>query len=316
MCCSKRIVTTDDGTRLFVRQYGRQTTGGPCPGSASARHAFRAKNRGDDEESASGPRTVILIHGGFEHGERYEHLARWMAERGWNVVLPDLRGHGRSEGVPMHVRNFGDYVRDLEAIRTELRLPSETTAVFGHSMGALISLRHSQLLPGRVAALVLACPLLAVRVPVSPFKTVLGRAVSYIAPKTRFRSPLNPGDATRNQEVIESRLRDPLFHRSVTASWYFSMKSALRTVWEDADKIGQPLLVLQAGEDRIVDPVAAESWLKGVGSADTTYRFFPNHFHELHHEPDWEDTAASILNWLDERINRSVPRSISSHVAE
>lgn len=282
MCYSETTVTADDATRLFVRHYGAR-----IPADADGRWAAR---------------NVIIVHGGFEHGERYDHLARWMAHRGWEVLVPDLRGHGRSGGVPVHVRSFGEYVRDIEAIRREFALEPAATALFGHSTGALIGLRYCQVLPGRVAALALTSPLLGMRVRVSPFTVAFGRVLSSVAPKARFRSPLKPQDATRNQQVIESRLRDPLFHRSLTASWYFAMKSALRNVWQEADKVDLPIFLLQAGEDRLVDPVAAEEWLASAGSSDKTYRLLPDQFHELHHEPNWQETAADVVAWLEARI--------------
>ncbi|RYD58103.1 MAG: alpha/beta hydrolase [Sphingomonadales bacterium] len=51
---------------------------------------------GPKEESA---RTVVLIHGYFSTAEvnwiKYGHAAR-LAERGFRVIMPDLRGHGQS----------------------------------------------------------------------------------------------------------------------------------------------------------------------------------------------------------------------------
>lgn len=41
---------------------------------------------------------AICIHGYREEGSYVGHFARHYAERGWNVLIPDLRCHGRSEG--------------------------------------------------------------------------------------------------------------------------------------------------------------------------------------------------------------------------
>ena len=43
-------------------------------------------------------RWAVCVHGYGRSGEDMGHFARHYAEAGWNVVLPDLRGHGASEG--------------------------------------------------------------------------------------------------------------------------------------------------------------------------------------------------------------------------
>src|SRR5260370_42556011 len=45
--------------------------------------------------------TVVFLHGaGLDHTV-WALLARWFAHRGFDVLAPDLPGHGRSEGEPL-----------------------------------------------------------------------------------------------------------------------------------------------------------------------------------------------------------------------
>lgn len=39
---------------------------------------------------------IVCVHGAFDHGRMWDGLAPGMAELGWRVVAPDLRGHGDS----------------------------------------------------------------------------------------------------------------------------------------------------------------------------------------------------------------------------
>ena len=276
MHVTETMIRPDTGHRLFVRY---------C-------HAL----------GGSTSRTLVLLHGACEHGERYLNFARWMTQRRWNVILPDFRGHGRSGGVRTFVRDFSEYVSDVETVRTHFQLAPEQTALFGHSMGGLVTVRHSQKFLGHFAAVALSSPLLALKVAVPVTKVAVGRMVSLVAPQTRFKTEVNPYDATRNPDARDIRLHDPLSVRTITAGWYFSMKRALREAWADAPLFAHPLLILQAGQDRIVDPEAPARWMERIASTDARLHRRDEDYHELLNEPGWEETAQVLAEWLTRRL--------------
>ena len=268
-------LTSSDGRRLFVRHFTRpQTPAG---------------------------RTIFLIHGAAEHGARYRHVIDWFLKSNWNVVVDDHRGHGLSDGVPMHLRHFDQYLSDQRLIQEHLALSPRHCVRIGHSMGGLITARLAQADPELVPAFILSSPLLGIRVPIPSHTKAVGRVLSWVVPRTRFRTPIQHEDVSRNQHVVDDRRADILLHRSVTAGWFFAIQAALKAVWEQANRVTQPFLILQAGDDRIVDPDAPEAWLKQTSSADRTFREFPDCFHELHSEPEWETVLGTISQWLEER---------------
>ena len=272
-------VTADDGTDLFVRKYTPQA-GDAC-------------------------RMLVIVHGASEHGGRYEHVAHAFVESGWNVVSADLRGHGRSGGPRTHVTDFHRYVADLEHILNDLNLPASRTALLGHSMGGLVSIRFAQRFPERAASLILTSPLLGLNVEIPRPVLAVGKLMSIIAPRCRFRSRVNIEDTTRSPDVLARRAEDPLIHTSVTAGWFFEMRRALRSAWTEAHKLTLPLLALQAGQDRVVDPDVVGPWVQTTGSFDKTVHLLPEHLHEVLNEPDWKATVACIAEWLEQRIVRS-----------
>jgi lysophospholipase len=274
------FLKAEDGVALFVRRF--------------------------EPASRDADRSVLLVHGMSEHGQCYQHVAESMVARGWNVVLPDLRGHGRSGGDHIHVSDFTEYVADLKRVLDASGLRAENTVLVGHSMGGLISARFVQQFPDRVSALALLSPLLGVRVRISPITVAVARLISLVRPRSRFRKRTKREDSTRNQEALIRGDADRLIRESVTAAWYFAMRQALRTVWDLAGQISCPILVMQAGADLIVDPVAPQGWLQRVGSADKSLRMFPDHYHELLNEIDWSNTLADMLDWLEQRL--IVPR--------
>jgi lysophospholipase len=274
------FLKAEDGVALFVRRF--------------------------EPASRDADRSVLLVHGMSEHGQCYQHVAESMVARGWNVVLPDLRGHGRSGGDHIHVSDFTEYVADLKRVLDASGLQAENTVLVGHSMGGLISARFVQQFPDRVSALALLSPLLGVRVRISPITVAVARLISLVRPRSRFRKRTKREDSTRNQEALIRGDADRLIRESVTAAWYFAMRQALRAVWDLAGQISCPILVMQAGADLIVDPAAPQGWLQRVGSADKSLRMFPDHYHELLNEIDWSNTLADMLDWLEQRL--IVPR--------
>lgn len=81
-------------------------------------------------------RWVILIHGYTGHKEEMFHNARYFIEQGYNVVIPDLQGHGESDGriVYFGVREHVDLFDWMDWI--EQHDAKAIIALFGVSMGA------------------------------------------------------------------------------------------------------------------------------------------------------------------------------------
>lgn len=81
-------------------------------------------------------RTVILIHGWKDNAERRMDSARFYYERGWNIFIPDLRSHGKSDGkyVGMGVIERSDII-DWITLLTE-RYGRTEVLLDGISMGA------------------------------------------------------------------------------------------------------------------------------------------------------------------------------------
>jgi len=91
----------------------------------------------------------VLIHGaGFDHTAWALH-SRYFAHHGFSVLVPDLPGHGRSQGPALRtISEMADWIAALlDAARaTKARL-------IGHSMGSLIALETAARHPQKVSAL-------------------------------------------------------------------------------------------------------------------------------------------------------------------
>jgi len=92
---------------------------------------------------------VVLIHGaGVDHTTWALH-SRYFAHHGHSVLVPDLPGHGRSQGPALRtVAEMADWIAALlDAAR------ATKAHLIGHSMGSLVALEGAARHPERVSAL-------------------------------------------------------------------------------------------------------------------------------------------------------------------
>ncbi|MFC8800287.1 alpha/beta hydrolase [Promicromonospora sp. NPDC057138] len=127
--------------------------------------------------------TVIAVHGIMESGPTLQAAADVWAASGWEVLAPDLRGHGRSpRWDPADQLHPGDRLtEDLVAVLDDVlvgtgagcgagagsQLSSEVgpgaaapepLVLFGHSAGGGVAAAVASLRPGRVAGVLLEDP--------------------------------------------------------------------------------------------------------------------------------------------------------------
>ena len=106
------------------------------------------------EEKGDGP-PVILLHSSGLSGRQFRRLAATLVERGFQAIVPDLTGHGRSpalvEPEPSSFARDAAWLLELLAARGPAHL-------VGHSYGAFVALQAALLAPAAVRSLVLFEP--------------------------------------------------------------------------------------------------------------------------------------------------------------
>lgn len=108
---------------------------------------------GGQDYSADKP-ALVFVHGAGNDHTYWGLQTRFFAHHGFSVLVPDLPGHGRSEGpAPVSIEDYADWLwAFVDAVG------AEKAALFGHSMGSLIALSCAAAQPGRMLALGLAGP--------------------------------------------------------------------------------------------------------------------------------------------------------------
>lgn len=99
-----------------------------------------------------GPGRALLLHGIVSAGATWWRLAETLAEDGYAVVAPDLRGHGSSPRADSYL--LADHVADVRSLGTGWDL------VVGHSLGGVLGALASDADRGFTRRLVLLDPAL------------------------------------------------------------------------------------------------------------------------------------------------------------
>ncbi len=97
-----------------------------------------------DRQGDPGARAVVFLHGGGQTRRSWSRAAAAVAQRGWQAVTVDLRGHGESDWSPEGDYRVASFAADVREILN--RLPPDPVLV-GASLGGITSM----LLAGELA---------------------------------------------------------------------------------------------------------------------------------------------------------------------
>ncbi len=248
--------------------------------------------------------TLVLAHGIGEHTGRYGHVADYLARNGFPLLACDLRGHGKSGGKRAHVVSFDDYHSDIgQMIRiAKEHNPTLKTFLIGHSLGGLIALSYAEKHADELAGVVASAPALAEKMKIPAAKVFLAKTLSSIVPTFTTGTGLNPKHLSRDADVVQKYVDDPLVHAVATARWFTEYRRAQEETMQGADKLTLPCLIMQGGADEIIDLSMTASFYKKVASPDKTLKVYDGFYHEILNEPGKESVLGDIGGWLSARI--------------
>jgi pimeloyl-ACP methyl ester carboxylesterase len=77
---------------------------------------------------------VILVHGAWHDSRCWAQVAAWLVDKGIEVHVPDLPGHGSNQSIPLHRVTLSAYVTCLASLLASLDRPAMLVA---HSMAGV-----------------------------------------------------------------------------------------------------------------------------------------------------------------------------------
>jgi alpha-beta hydrolase superfamily lysophospholipase len=279
------------------------------PTEAEARHEEGFVNSADNlrlfwqRYTPASPRaTVLVLHGGGDHGGRYPALTTALVRAGFQAALLDLRGHGQSDGRRWHVDSFQDNIADLDAFVAKLSqdgVARDRLFVLGHSHGALVATLWGTTRGGHVAGFVLSSPYFGLAISPPVLKLLAGKLVGRVIPWLPIDAKLDYADLTSDVELQRWTERDPLYGRKTTPRWFEVSIAAQAEALRRAPSLQAPLLVLAAGADRIADLAVTRRFVEVAGSRDKRLVVYDGFRHEIFNEVRRHEPIAEAIAWLE-----------------
>ncbi|HEU4751786.1 MAG TPA: alpha/beta hydrolase, partial [Armatimonadota bacterium] len=201
---------------------------------------------------------VGVLHGYGDHGGRYGHFMRWLAERGVACHAVDFRGHGNAGGRRGFVSRWEEFLEDLREFLAcdpvAAEFPETPLFLVGHSHGGLVLAAAGEAGLDGVAGCVFSAPYLRGKMRVPGYKTLAARVLDPVLPWLRISNGLRSDWMSSDPEMLEETGRDPLVLHTATPRWYLTCLRAQAEVLQRAPRFRQPLLMLVPEADPVADP--------------------------------------------------------------
>jgi pimeloyl-ACP methyl ester carboxylesterase len=225
---------------------------------------------------------VVMLHGmggGISH---WFQTAEVLAERGYQVIVLDLPGHGKS-AMPEKLspewigRNLAEWIE-------------EPAILIGHSLGGWVALRAYLHNPKKVKALVLVAS--------AGLEGIVDRP-----PKVRLDQGLNVIDqivrsAIYKPEALDPQVLQDLMLGTVTAPALLRMKPEGKISLEELGQVHIPTLLYWGKEDGLIPVTWAEQFRKHIAKSQLVIKEQCGHLPQIEQPEHFEKTLFHFLQTL------------------
>ncbi len=251
------------------------------------------------------PKAILMVaHGLAEHSGRYMNVVNHFVPAGYAVYAIDHLGHGKSDGHRVFVAQFQDFTVTLKIYFEMIRDQHSHKPIFlvGHSMGGLISTMYMLEHQHELAGAILSGPGIKVPDGINPAVIFMGKLFSGIMPRMGIVQ-LEADGISRDPSVVAAYIDDSMVHTGkITARLGAEMLKAMQTVTQAAEQITLPIMIVQGGADKVIDPTGAQLLFDSVSSEDKTLKIYDGLFHEVFNEPEHEQVLQDVAQWLDTHL--------------
>lgn len=246
---------------------------------------------------------VCHLHGLGEHSGRYGHVGEAFSAAGFTLLSADLRGHGRSAGARGHTPSLEAYLSDIDLLIAlgRRRFPDLPVFLYGHSLGAILTLNYVLRRKPALAGVIATSPALHSNLEAQPVKVMAARVLGTILPALTLDAGLDATKISHDPAVVRAYLADPLVHDKVSLGWGKMMLGINRFALQHAAEFPLPLLLMAGKDDVIAYPSSSIEFAAALGDRCKLV-LWDGMLHELHNEPRQAEVFRTMVDWLDHQL--------------
>lgn len=245
---------------------------------------------------------IVIVHGHGGHSSIFARLVEYLIEHNYLIYSFDLRGHGRSPGQRGYINSWAEYRADLKALLNLVKTQQPDLPLFliAQSMGGTIALDYVLRESHQLQGLILMSPALGLGV--SPWKLLIGKMLSGILPHFALNSGIDFSAGSRDRSIVAEYALDPLRHRQGTARLATELLKTIDWINARASDIQVPVLILHGGADRVTPLQNSRIFFDRVTIADKEMQEYPDSYHELQDDLDYQEVLADMNDWLEKHL--------------
>ena len=252
--------------------------------------------------------TIVFIHGIQSHGGWYETSCKKFAQAGYRVLFLDRRGSGLNEVSRGDSPSFRTLLDDLKEFLQYQRkeIAGATPLILGAiSWGGKIAFGLEIRMASLVDGFILLAPGFCPKVHPTRKERFFIALGSLFSPRRLFNIPLNDPELFTSNPAAQKFLKeDPLALRKATARFLLDSVRLDFYLRIFRTKISKPILLLIAGQDKIIDNEKTIAFVKRFASGSLTVKKYPEAHHTFEFEPEPQKHIEEIEEWLQAQFKK------------
>jgi alpha-beta hydrolase superfamily lysophospholipase len=250
---------------------------------------------------------IIALHDWGTHSDRMKYPAQYLTEKGYAIYGFDLRGHRRNKGdFPGHIDDMDHIQKDIVLFMDFVKniLGEKKIFVMGNGFGGLCSLIyaiHRPALPG----VLVSSPELGLLKKSSVGKNISKKfsgSLSKFSPTKTIEWNVDQNHLTGDLKILREHIADKQKTEVISVKSASEMNNAMKWAMKHAPKLLCPVLIMQAGNDKIVDKGKTKDFFSKIKSEDKTYKEYDDFLHELWNERGRAQVYQDMFIWLEKHL--------------
>ena len=254
------------------------------------------------EHDAKG--VIVLVPSVMEQYQKYSWVIEMWRSSGYHVIMGDLPGQeGNTRSQKAQIDSFEAYTKEIrDWIQTayQFELP---IFLMGHGLGGLIVARIMEEEDANLAGVILTSPFIKFDSQSSKKLNKLTAGLNKVAPKMKVTHGITAEMATRNETIRKNNTKDSFYDSKITVRWISEIFQAMKQTYIDLDKMSDvPTLLIQPGNDKIVDVPTIRDWFNRMPLSEKHYKEWKDSYHEWFTESDRDEIFQFAKGFVETRL--------------